>query len=250
MKLIINADDFGLSDGVNNGIVKAFTDGAVRSTTLLVNAAALEGAAALASKQANLGVGVHLNLTSGSPIIAGSKTLVNSDGNFFKLLEFIAKLKENSFDLTEVENEWRAQIQKAKSLGINITHFDSHHHVHLKGKLFDIALKLAHENNVPLRFGKLQYPQNKNLNVPSTDYFSLKYYEDVSLQNLINILDPYKDKDVSLELMVHPAYRDDGLCLCSSYIDQRPQELKTLTSPEFLQYIHDNKIQLCNYKTL
>jgi predicted glycoside hydrolase/deacetylase ChbG (UPF0249 family) len=249
MRLIINADDFGLSNGVNDGIVCAYKFGAVRSTTLLVNAAAFGGAAALAQKNDGLGVGVHLNLTSAKPI-SPVKTLIAGDGNFFRLGEFLEKLSENYFDKTEIENEWRAQIERARSAGFKITHLDSHHHVHLRKQLFDIAVRLAVENKLPLRFGKLDHLEIDSSQFASTDHFSLKFYEDISLDILIGIIEPYKNTDTSLEIMAHPAYIDEGLKSNSSYIAQRAKELEILTSKEFLQYIKDNNICIGNYATM
>lgn len=81
-RLVVNADDFGLCRGVNLGILRAYREGIVRSTTLLVNGSAAEEAYALARATPGLGVGIHITLTSGRPLATGGDSLVGPEGNF------------------------------------------------------------------------------------------------------------------------------------------------------------------------
>jgi chitin disaccharide deacetylase len=124
-KLIINADDFGYSKGVNLGIIEAFQNGVVTSATLMANMPGAEHAAALAKENPGLGVGIHLVLTCGKPICRDVPSLINDHGEFHRLadLEKIARIDE-------VERELTSQFERFLSFRIQPTHIDSHHHVH------------------------------------------------------------------------------------------------------------------------
>ncbi|MEO5377083.1 MAG: ChbG/HpnK family deacetylase [Magnetococcus sp. DMHC-6] len=132
-RLIVNADDFGLSEGVNQGILLAFAQGVVRSTTLLANMAGFDHAVGLARLSPGLGVGVHLNLTWGRPVtpVAEVASLVDGEGNFFGgpgplLWRYLA----GRVALHEVYRECVAQIRRVLEAGIVPTHVDTHHHLH------------------------------------------------------------------------------------------------------------------------
>ena len=109
-KLIINADDFGYSRAVTYGILDSYKTGILTSTTMMMNTEATEHAAETAKENPELGVGVHLVLTFGKPLLNTHKTIVDEGGNFRKL-----SIYENGnfeIDLEEVYKEWRAQIEK------------------------------------------------------------------------------------------------------------------------------------------
>src|SRR5258708_4636961 len=144
--LIVNADDLGWTDGVNRGILEAFHNGIVTSTSLLANGAAFAGGVETARSAAGLGVGVHLNLSNGRPVADQEivTTLVNNDGEFTGGPEsLLLRRARGGLSLAEVESEWDAQIQKIRDAGIEPTHLDGHKHVHMLPGLFEIALKLA-----------------------------------------------------------------------------------------------------------
>ena len=149
--LIVNADDLGWTDGVNRGIVEAFHDGIVTSTSLLANGAAFAGGVEAARSAPGLGVGVHLNLSDGPPV-ADRETvtsLLNNDGEFAGGPEnLLLRRARRGLSLAEVENEWDAQIQKVRDAGISPTHLDGHKHVHMLPGLFEIALKLAKRHDI------------------------------------------------------------------------------------------------------
>ena len=84
MRLIINADDFGYSKGVNYGIIDAYKNGIVRSTTIMAGMPGFDHAVELAKENKELGVGVHLTLTSYKPVLDSHKTIVNEHGYFDK----------------------------------------------------------------------------------------------------------------------------------------------------------------------
>ena len=149
--LIVSADDLGWTDGVNRGIVEAFRNGIVTSTSLLANGAAFAGGVQAARSASGLGVGVHLNLSDGPPV-ADRETvasLLNVDGEFAGGPEsLLLRRVRRGLLLAEVENEWNAQIQKVRDAGIAPTHLDGHKHVHMLPGLFELALRLAKRHNI------------------------------------------------------------------------------------------------------
>lgn len=151
-RLIVNADDFGWSDGVNRGIVEAHRNGIVTSATLLANGAAFEAAVRLAQVEGRLGVGVHLNLSDGPPLLPrwDAPSLVNVAGEFSGgPMKIAARLLAGKLRPAEVDAEWDAQIRKVKKAGIQPTHLDGHKHVHMLPGLFPIALRLAKRHAIP-----------------------------------------------------------------------------------------------------
>jgi predicted glycoside hydrolase/deacetylase ChbG (UPF0249 family) len=131
-RLIVNADDLGMTPGVTRGIVETMTEGIVSSTTLMVNMPSAPEAARLALKH-RLAVGVHLNLTTGRPISAPPEipSLVQPDGSFHSHAEFRRRLLTLRISMREMDREFSAQIEAARRMGIEPTHVDTHHHLHL-----------------------------------------------------------------------------------------------------------------------
>ncbi|HYT24678.1 MAG TPA: ChbG/HpnK family deacetylase [Candidatus Polarisedimenticolia bacterium] len=149
--LIVNADDLGWTDGVNRGIVEAFHRGIVTSASLLANGAAFAAGVDVARSAPGLGVGVHLNLSDGPPVADPESvaSLLNGDGEFADGPEsLLLRCARRGIVLTEVENEWDAQIQKVRDAGIAPTHLDGHKHVHMLPGFFEIALRLAKRHGI------------------------------------------------------------------------------------------------------
>ena len=144
--LIINADDFGLTPGINRGILRAFTRGALTSATIMANGTAWQQAVDSARSHPGLGVGVHLNLTSLRPVLSPEEvpSLVDKKGNFRRQFWRLSLVNKE-----QVKSEWRAQIKRLVNAGLKPTHLDSHHHVHLWGGLVDVAWDLAEEFSIP-----------------------------------------------------------------------------------------------------
>jgi len=233
MKLIVNADDFGLSRGVNFAIVDAMQYGIVRSTTLMASGFAFDHAVELGKSNPKLGIGIHLTLTWGYPLLSGHKTLVDEQGQFHKL----AYVEENagSLDPDEIEKEFSAQIERVLESGIDPTHLDSHHHVHMLKENKKMIKKIAHKYNLPYRgFGAF-----------TADF----YGKELTAVQLKEIMNAYTGEDV-VEIMSHPGYIDAVLYRESSYNLSRVQEYEILTSQEILDFIKENKIELINYGDL
>lgn len=151
--LIVTADDFGISPGVNEAIIKAHVDGALTNASLLANSSHLEAAIRLANDTTpGLKLGLHINLTGGKPLLPPSDVpnLVDKKGKFKHgpiglLLQTIVKPSI----INEIRNEIEAQIKKLKNLGVNIEHIDGHHHIQMIPKIFPIIEKFSNIYIIP-----------------------------------------------------------------------------------------------------
>ncbi|SDB81941.1 hypothetical protein SAMN05421734_101153 [Pelagirhabdus alkalitolerans] len=224
MKVIFNADDFGLTKGVTDGIIEAHEYGLVNATTVMMNAEATEYALEKAKDYPNLALGVHLVLTFGKPLSDECDSLVDSQGDFkFKRDE--TTLDETT--LSQIEEEWRLQIDTFLEWGYPLDHLDSHHHVHGWPVLTNLIEKLAKDYDVPIRYVK---SLKGKTDILYTDLLWLRFYKDGLEEDLFKEL--RKLKADSVEVMTHPGYVDDELKRLSSYTDDRKRELELLTSLE------------------
>ena len=136
-RLIVNADDFGMSVGVNAGVVRTFEHGVVTSTSLLVRRPAAADAAAYARAHARLGVGLHVDLGE----------WIYRDDRWVTEVEVVS-----TEDAVAVGGEIRRQLERFRTLlGVDPTHLDSHQHVHQADPAASILAALARELGVPLR---------------------------------------------------------------------------------------------------
>lgn len=152
-RLIINADDFGFTAGVNRAIVEAHTNGVVTSSTLMANGRAFADAVKLAKSVPRLSVGCHVVLIDGEPIVAADKIpslAAKSSATISRAQEFRDGLK--SFALSaiagrlsadEIAGEATAQIQKIQAAGIAVSHFDTHKHTHIFPAILRPLLRAA-----------------------------------------------------------------------------------------------------------
>jgi predicted glycoside hydrolase/deacetylase ChbG (UPF0249 family) len=132
IRLVVNADDFGLSPAISRGILRAHRDGIVTSASLLGNCDDLAGARTLLAGAPALGIGVHLTLCGGRPIAPpdGVRTLLGPDGSFFpRGQDFITAWLKGQIVPAEVERELDAQVARVREAGIAVDHLDTHHHL-------------------------------------------------------------------------------------------------------------------------
>lgn len=242
-KLIVNADDFGMSEGVTLGILKAHVDGIVKSTTMMTNMPAAEFASSQMERFLELGVGLHLNLTAGKPILDNHRTIVDKEGNFLSNKAYDSN--ELIVDAEELYAEYEAQMEKFISLtGKLPTHIDHHHSYTLTNNQIPMMIKLAHKYDLPLRGG--YYIEQEKYKFQKVDFSTSFYEEDANtsffLDDKIDIL-----KSDCVEIMSHPGFVDYYLYNNSSYNIQRANELNVLTSREVIDWVIDNKVELVNY---
>src|SRR6267378_6348580 len=152
-QLVVNADDLGLTVGVNDGIFDAHDLGILTSASLFANAPATENAIRRARSRTSLGVGAHLALVDGTPTLPARSipTLVTGDGRFrHSWRPFIAACLQHRVSLGEVERELTAQIDRIRGAGISPTHLDAHKHVHAYPPVFAIVARLAARFGIPV----------------------------------------------------------------------------------------------------
>ena len=287
--LIVNADDLGWTEGVNRGIVDAHRKGLVTSSSLLANGSAFESARAAAKSNPELGIGVHLNLSDGSPTAAAEEVqgLLNEAGELEEGPEsLLLRIASRSLALEEVEREWDAQIQKVRAAGIEPTHLDGHKHVHMLPGLFEIALRLArkhgirairvaHETStlrsvlssageqktgvvfkqgVQARGLKLLAPDAREMadhaGIATADYFcGIAQTGVLTREGVEKLLESLPVG--TTELMCHPGYADEELRKTGTRLQEsRQTELQILTDGSIRKLVATRGIRLISYRLL
>ncbi|MBN2086039.1 MAG: ChbG/HpnK family deacetylase [Anaerolineales bacterium] len=270
--LIVNADDYGRTPGVSRGIRKAHRDGVVTSTTALMNMPGIEEELHTALREApDLGLGVHLVLTSGSPLLAPSAvdSITGGRKNFPVLEDLIRDL--HAIDPEQAAAEWEAQIRRFISVaGRNPDHLDSHHHVsYFSEPLFEQFLKLAqryasairiplpcpsgHCDGLPREFCPAAQDFVPRLTVKygakKPDWFIGTFYdEQATREQLASIIDRLPS-GIS-EIMCHPGYADPPLLEGSAYNKPREREIEILTTDSIRQMVAKHGIKLIDFASL
>ena len=243
--LIVNADDFGLTAGVSRGILEANRNGIVTSTTLLVNRE-LPPAQLEELKASGLGVGVHLNLTLGSPVSDPRRvpSLVDAEGRFVRdALQAATRAKPD-----EARIELGTQIDAFRRIMDRFpTHLDTHHHVGRHDPILDLVLDFARALKVPVRSQDATVRDAaRRLGLRTPDHFMGEsgpepyWSRERTLEHLAAL-----PTGVS-EFMTHPGYFDDELAY-SRYGRQRETELAGLTDAEVTRAIERHGIQLAHF---
>jgi len=277
-RLIINGDDLGLTEGVNRGIIEAYRNGALTSSTIMVNMLAFDDAVKLVAANSGLGVGVHLNILGGRSVSNPEELseITDTKGAFFeKPCALLKKAANNQKALLQIEKEFRLQIQKAMEAGINVTHLDSHKHIHCYPKIMNIVIRLAREFKV----NRVRYVNEKVIldsriilrRLPGLFILNLFSKSNLSKFSASGILhndhffgflytglanlSVYKRmlgavEDGITEIMVHPGFCTEELKNISSLATSREDELKIITGREIKEIIRDRGIQLINYGNL
>ena len=276
-KVIFNADDFGLTKGVNMGILQCFKSGIATDSSLLMNFEATEDAVKII-KRNKLNAGIHLNLTEGKPLSNKVHTLIDKNGNFFNITKFSLKLIANKISEVDIEREFTAQIEKFLSKKLTPTHIDTHQYIQMFQKVCKVAIKTAKK----YRINKIRHSYEEQ-----SSAFIFKYYKKQHLKSLIvsslskksknifkrekfiapdhfrgiNTIDsifPMKSfinilrnlKSGTTEIMCHPGYSSENLEKISFYSKQRENELRALTSKRLKDEIKRLNIKLISFKEL
>jgi len=287
--LIVNADDFGLTEGVNRAIIDGHRNGIITSTTLMANGMAFDSAVAAGLAAPALGIGVHLNLTQGRPVSSASRvpSIVTPGGYFYPSPGILARqVLTRKAKLSDIETELRSQIEKIAAAGIRITHLDSHKHIHLLPPIFRMVLKLAHEYGIdcvrcpvepsvsalgPLRSGRRGWPRMAKQYLLGRALSTLaacqvRKVKDAGLYRPAHIygLSQTGFLDAAMlgrllqtlpegtsEIMCHPGYVDEALLGTRTRLRfQRETELGALTSPGVRRLVDELGIELISYDKL
>ena len=283
-RLIVHADDLGMSRGITDAILIAHRYGFVTSASLVVNTEASEYAVARLASTPKLDVGIHLNICSSKPILPAAEvhSLVGSDGRFHKPQVMLRKLWTWKINRQHLEKELRAQIQWAKNRGLRLTHADSHHHMHIyPAALWPFKNAIAAERIPCIRASRCsQWPRTDGLGGPheggiARRLFVQLYRRALQMTILRNFQTP--DSRVSFlskerhdldeldhawrrvfhslppgtfELACHPGILEAGFSETDPIHRQREDEFLWLTNPEFRECIRLNGIQLITYRDL
>lgn len=287
-RLIINADDLGLTAGVNRAIFEANTNGLVTSSTVMANSAAFVNAveAVRSRPAARLSVGCHLVLVDGAPIAQPERvpSLLNTSSDFRQGIgELALAAQRRKLDPAEIETEAVAQFKKIWSAGIQPSHFDSHKHAHMFPQILGPALRAARScgitrvrnpfepaNPLPLRYlrrnrtllkralqvralrvmrsGWLRLVKDAGFKTPDGS-FGVITTGDVDATLLRALLENMPDG--TWELVCHPGYNDADLDKVRTRLRaSRVRELELLTSPDTKYLIQSLDIKLITYNEL
>ena len=284
-RLIINADDFGYTSGVNRAIVEAHAVGVVTSSTLMANGAAFAEAAQLTSTVPKLSVGCHVVLTDGAPVLPAAQLPSLTTNAQFRdgMVKFAARAIAGTMDADEISTEATAQIRKIQSLGIAVSHFDTHKHTHLFPTILQPLLRAAAHCGVRAvrnPFGpRLPLRSSHLLTRPSlwTRYgevrilraFAGKFREAVDREGFATpdgtlgiVVTGALDESLfqaiassipegTWEFVCHPGYNDADLQAGKTRLrESRETELHVLTLPAARQMLAQQGIELISYREL
>ena len=244
-RLIVNADDFGLTPGVSEGILAAHRHGIVTSTTMLVNRDIPRDLISRAH-DAGLGLGLHVNLTLGKPLSKGA-SLVDGGGAFVRDARRAAARAKTS----DVEREVGAQIEHFEKLAkARPTHLDTHHHVGLHAPVREVVLAAARRLGVPVRSQDAAVrARTRSAGLRTSDHFFGEsgpdaYWSLARTLRQLRALPPGTS-----EFMTHPGWCDPELSY-SRYGRQREVEMVGLGSPAARAAAAALGITLCNFRAL
>ncbi|MGD0989024.1 MAG: ChbG/HpnK family deacetylase [Candidatus Sulfotelmatobacter sp.] len=286
-RLIVNADDFGYTPGVNRAIAEAHIHGIVTSSTLMAKGPAFNDAVRLATQLPKLSVGCHVVLIDGEPVLDQALLRSITSGNSAPprfgagLKSFAARALAGRLDAGEIEAETAAQIRKIQSAGITVSHLDSHKHTHLFPAVLRPMLRAAHSCGVrairnpfgprkPLESGELlarpslwtRYAEIRILRA-----LSGKFSEAVRKQGFATpdgtlgvvatgALDEQLFRAIAgvippgtWEFVCHPGYNDADLQRANTRLrESRETELRVLTMPAARELLAQREIDLISYR--
>jgi hopanoid biosynthesis associated protein HpnK len=280
-RLIINADDFGLTPGVNRAILESHKSGTVTSATLMANSMAFGEAVRDAQSLPTLAVGCHIVLIDGSPLLPPKKvsTLLGPHGKFYNSLgKFARSAFLSRLEPSQIEAEAIAQIRKLQAEGIPVTHADTHKHTHIFPRVLAPVLSALKSCGVrairnpfePLRWSQLaRSPQlwKRWLEVKALRRLASRFRQATEAAGILTpdgtlgiaatgLLDEQLFRVIveampegTWEFVCHPGYNDDALQNIRTRLrSSREQELSVLTSAGSRQLLESNGIQLMSYR--
>jgi predicted glycoside hydrolase/deacetylase ChbG (UPF0249 family) len=276
-RLIVNADDYGRTVGVVEGILRAHQQGIVTSTTAMMNMPGIEDALRRVQSCPELGMGVHLVFSAWRPLLPSEQipSLVDNDGAFLSQKAIWARPEAIQRD--ELRAELTAQVERFQALtGRPPDHLDCHHFVHSHPLFFALYVELAAQWDLPIR---APFPPEETLNqaaatvplieglplstvrdmmrqdrelvqargVRHPDHWIGSFYgeEAVTLENLLAVLENLSEG--TTELMCHPGLADEQLLAESIYGRPREKELELLCHPRVREKLGELRVELVNF---
>ncbi|MGD0500140.1 MAG: ChbG/HpnK family deacetylase [Bryobacteraceae bacterium] len=265
-RLVVNADDFGFTPDVNEGIVEAHRRGILTATTLMANGTAFDDAVRLARETPTLDIGAHLVLIGGRSTLTGEPLPATVP----QLLQALARRR------IRVYEELRAQTQRILDAGLRPTHLDTHKHTHLAPPVLDAVTRLAEEYDIrwvrrPFDFplNAMPVPPVKRLTSVALGLFRRRFLRALARRGckttdhfagfqitgrfrtaeLLDLLAALPEGDS--ELMCHPGRCREALRNARTRLkESRERELEALVSQEVAEAVKRNNIELVNYRAL
>jgi chitin disaccharide deacetylase len=285
-QLILNADDFGYTKGVNEGIIRAHREGILTSATLMANGPAFDDAVERAKANPTLGIGCHLVLTGGFSVAPREEisSLADREGRLpHSLGNFVARVSMGTIRTGEIEKELRAQIAKIRGAGIEPTHVDTHKHTHVHPRVMGAVGRVAREFGITrvrnpvenLRdswrtarsenaglvgnmaasasvraVGAWFNSLSRKYGLHSPDHFlGLAITGRLSAAALCRLIDTLPEGRT--EIMLHPGVYDAELVKSGSRLQQQRQtELDGLLAAESRRAVEANGVRLISYRDL
>lgn len=250
--VIINADDFGLTDGVTRGIVEAMAQGVVSSTTAMTCVDGAQQRVTALRSQCRGRVGLHLQLTAGVPCRHPDEipSLVGDDGCFPASSSGLGDPQPDDILL-----EWQAQIERLRHWGIEPSHLDSHHHVHMLPQILPSFEQIAKTHDLPVRSGSAALARRlrqAGLRCPD-EFLNLTSRTSPQLDEVLRRLMSslrLSGPNAVVEIGCHPGIVDDELRRVSTYVAIREHEWQFLCMPAFRTELEARRIRLVSFEAL
>lgn len=226
VNIILNADDFGYSTGVNQGIIEGIEQGILTSTSVMVRRPAA-GEAQKLTKYENISIGLHIDLTE-----EGIK-------------RWLGVVNILTWPYSKIEKAFNTQIKQfIEIVGRPPDHIDSHHHIHWLTRFKKVTLEYAQKHNIPVRCKDATFV----FDFYGRSFTSWSDPNNVSPEKLIRVIENLHPG--IHEIMCHPGYVDEGLIqLESTYLYEREAELKALISPKVKKFVDNSPhVKLISWK--
>jgi len=284
-RLVVNADDFGFTSGVNRAIIKAHADGIVTSATLMAKGPAFCEVEELAEQFPKLSIGCHVVLIDGDPVLPPARVpSLTQSGRFCDDLKtFAARALTGQLDTTEIGAEATAQIRRVQAAGVRVSHVDTHKHTHIFPRVLHPLLLAAAECGVravrnpfgprfPLRVSELLKRPNlwtrwAEMRVLGT--FAGRFRKAVQRKGFvtpdgtlgIEVTGTLNETlfaaiatsvpEGTWEFVCHPGYNDSDLQSAKTRLrESREVELDVLTSPRAREILARQGVELISYRDL
>lgn len=283
-RLIVNADDFGLTRGVNRAIAEAHRHGVVTSATMMAGGADLDDALALARALPQLSIGCHVDLIQLAPVLPPERIPTLTYGATFRpgFVRFARAALRNRISADEISCEASAQMAKLQAAGVALTHFDTHKHTHLFPHVLRPLLQAAKTRGIgavrnpfepdPLvRFAQVSVRPKLLARYGAVRAFQAlagRFRRIVQSEGLVTtdgtigiVLTGFWNErrlralirripNGTWELVTHPGYSDAALRPLSALTASRETELALLTSPDTRALLRECGVELISYRDL
>ena len=248
MKIIINADDLGMSKSITDGIIYGIKKGFITSTSIIANLKYTDYAIDQAKLNGIKKVGIHCNLIIGKSLTDNPKLCFTENDNTSLTIDSDKILKTVTYN--EAKNEILAQYDYVTSKGLEINHLDNHLLLEIYPDIMQAMIDVAKEKNIPMRFWNSELKkQIHDAGITTPDIIYRDFHRNgVSFSTLDNLINENKNTDNIIEIMTHVGFVDEYTYFFTNYNVDRLIELMTLED-----YLNDgkfDKIILANYEIL